>query len=218
MKKNYILFIFLFALSLSIHAQEKYGMSLKVGSAVPMLSFSDIYDANISAEIGLVMPFSKNLQFTLSTGYYKWNLNNAKFNSVNDNTQIDYYDIEAPIDAFPLTIGLRYKLLDSKAMPYLIGEFGFYYYTQKLSGSYIQNDVTYPAPEMENSGFSTIFGFGFGFAYPFSETIYFDSAAKFNGALKSQKVDVPDDNNGLNSASNVSYFLTVMAGINIYFD
>ncbi len=216
--KKFFLFFLLVVLTVSTNAQEKYGMNLKVGSAVPMLSFSDIYDANVSAEIGLLMPFSKNLQFTLNTGYYKWNLNNAKFNSVNENTQVDYYDIEAPIDAFPLTIGLRYKLLDSKAIPYLIGEFGFYYYKQKLSGSYIQNDVTYPAPELENSGFSTIFAFGFGFAYPFSENVHFDAAAKFNGALKSQKIDVSDDNNGLNSASNVSYFLTIMGGINIYFD
>ena len=156
--------------------------------------------------------------FTLNTGYYKWNLNNSKFNSVNENTQVDYYDIEAPIDAFPLTIGLRYILLDAKVIPYLIGEFGFYYYKQKLSGSYVQNGQTYPAPEMENSGFSTIFGFGFGAAYPFSEKVHLDIAAKFNGALKSQKVDVPDNNNGLNSASNVSYFLTLMGGINIYFD
>ena len=216
--KKFFLFFLLVVLTVSTNAQEKYGMNLKVGSAVPMLSFSDIYDANVSAEIGLLMPFSKNLQFTLNTGYYKWNLNNSKFNSVNENTQVDYYDVEAPIDAFPLTIGLRYKLLDSKAIPYLIGEFGFYYYKQNLSGSYIQNDVTYPAPELENSGFSTIFAFGFGFAYPFSENVHFDAAAKFNGALKSQKIDVSDDNNGLNSASNVSYFLTIMGGINIYFD
>ncbi len=216
--KKIFLFFLLAVLSVSTNAQEKYGMNLKFGVGVPMLNFSDIYDGNISAEVGLLMPFSENLQFTLNTGYYKWNLNNTKFNCVNENTQVEYYDIEAPIDAFPLIIGFRYKLLDAKAMPYLIGQFGFYYYTQKLSGSYVQNGQTYPAPEMDNSGFSTIFAFGFGLAYPFSEKVHFDAAAKFNGALKSQKVDVPDDNNGLNSASNVTYFLTLMAGINIYFD
>jgi hypothetical protein len=215
------IFLFLFSILFINNlyfAQSTTGLDIKVGSAIPLLKFSDLYNANLSATAGVILPFSEDMQFIISSGYLRWDLNNSKFNSKNAGKNgYDYFEFEAPINAIPLLLSFRYRLTESKVIPYLAADFGFYYFTQKLTGNYSQNGNVYPAPPVENNGFSTMLALGFGLTYKLGNNYYLDFTSKFNGAANADRVSSSGSGGDVNTSSNTTYFLSAMIGINYYF-
>jgi len=198
-------------------------IDIKIGYNAPVFNFDDAYDGGLGFNIGILYPFYENLQFSLNTGYTKWGFDNTAFNLKNTNENYTSFDIEAPLSIIPFTFGVKYYATNSKVRPYFSAEFGFFYYTQKASGTYTwvgktgASEETYIIPELNDSGFRTMINAGAGVITPINKDWVLDFQIKMNALLNAQSVSGSHNSGAVEGTSSTHYFLTIAGGINYYF-
>lgn len=216
--KNIIYLLLLIFYSSTIAQQGKI-FDVKVGTSIPIIKFGELYTPGFSSSIGYLYSFSNSTQVSLRTGFSVIPFDNEKYNAKNaDFENGESFGLEAPIKIIPFSLGIRYLLSDKKIKPYFEGAIGFYYYYQKLTGTYIQNGQIVNAPEMKESAFSTMFNLGLGFIYPLSEDIDFDFSGKFNGYINANAVSSNGQSSSVKSSSRTLYSISILAGINVHLD
>lgn len=217
MKTKVLLFATLLLFVGKLYSQDNKALDLKLGAAVPVIKFGELYETGFSANIGFIYKFFEKTKFTLTTGYINFPFDNEKYNAkYADYDRGEYFNLKAPITVIPILIGIRYYLTDKKVQPYVMADFGFYFYSQKLSGNYTQDGLTVPAPEIKENTFSTMFDIGFGITYPLSKVVDFDLQGKFTGLLNANAVSGSGNSSAVSTASNTYFHISFLAGINYY--
>ncbi|MCF6268527.1 MAG: hypothetical protein L3J41_02320 [Melioribacteraceae bacterium] len=223
MKK--IFFMFLFFLSVNtINGQvAKRGIDIKVVYNSPVFNFNNVYKGGMGINIGILYPFYDNLQFSLNTGYTKWDFDNAAYNLKNTNANYTSFDIKAPLNMIPITFGVKYFATNSKVRPYFSVEFGFFYYTQTATGTYTwiakpgDPEDTFTLAELNDSGFRTMVNAGAGVVAPLNNIWILDFQIKMNALVNAQSVGGTHNSGSIEGNSATHYFLSIAGGINYYF-
>ncbi len=222
---NKALIILLFILSVTLVNGQKIqrGIDVKIGYNSPVFNFDDAYDGGIGINVGILYPFYDNLQFSLNTGYTKWGFDNMAFNLKNTNEHYTSFDITAPLTIVPFTFGVKYYATNTKVRPYFSAELGFFYYTQKVSGTYTwvgkpgATEEAYTLAELKSSGFKPMANIGAGVITPINEEWILDFQIKMNALLNAQSVSGSNNEGAVEGTSSTHFYITIAAGINYYF-
>jgi len=223
MKKIFFTLLLIFFVT-NINGQSvERVIDVKISYNSPVFNFDDTYDGGIGINVGILYPFYENLQFSLNTGYTKWGFDNTAFNLKNTDDNYTSFDITAPLTVIPFTFGVKYYASNTKVRPYFSAELGFFYYTQKASGTYTwvgktgATEETYTLSELKNSGFKPMASVGAGVITPVSEDWVLDFQIKMNALLNAQSVSGNNNSGSVEGTSSTHYFLTIAGGINYYF-
>lgn len=222
MKKTFIILFVVFSLTYINGQVSRKGLDLKIGYNPPVFNFDDVYDSGLGLSIGILYPFYDNLQFSLNTGFVRWGFDNNAFNLKYTNDKYTEFNIEAPINFIPLTFGIKYYASNTKVRPYFSAELGFFFFSQKTTGTYYYaspngGEEQYKIPELKESGFRPMLNLGAGFTTPINEEWMFDFQVKMNALLNAQSVSGSNNGGGVTKSSSTNYFITIAGGINYYF-
>ncbi len=224
MKKTLLIFWILIAVTLNAQHITQKGVDIKVGYNTPLFNFNDYYGGGLGIAFSMLYPFADNLQFTLNTGYQNWSFDNTAFNLKNTNEYYTDFNFDAPIFIIPLTLGIKYYASSTKVKPYFSAEFGFFYYTQEISGTYtwIGNPSgtgnTYTLAPIKDSGFKTMLSTGAGATVPLNNNLDLDFQIKMNALFNAQSVKESDNAGAVEGTSSTIFSLSIIGGINYYFN
>lgn len=225
MKKTlFLLFITMLLISGSILAQrETTGLDIKFGIQPPVFHFDELYNSGYGVYLGGLFPFSKDLQFTLYTGYVLWSFDNKAMNLKYTNEYYTNFDIEAPINLIPLTIGIKYYAAKTKVKPYFSADFGFFYHWQTVNGTYTWRNPTgsedaYTLSNQTSSGIRTMLSVGAGVTTPLSKTMDLDFQIKMHALYNAQAISNPGGDGQINGTSSTLYYMAFLIGINYYLE
>ena len=224
MKKTIILFflaIFLFS-GFSMAQRKTTGLDIKIGIQPPVFNFDDLYNTGYGFYFGGLFPFSKEMQFTLYTGYLSWGFDNEALIRKYTNEYYTDFNIEAPMSLVPLTLGIKYYAAKTKVKPYLSADFGFFYYWQTANGTYTWrnpsgSESTYVLSDQTESGFRTMLSLGAGIVTPLSKIIDLDFQIKLNALYNAQAIRGASGGE-INGSSSTLYYMAFMVGINYYLE
>lgn len=223
MKKTIILFflVAIFISEFSIAQRKTTGLDIKFGIQPPVFNFDDLYNTGYGIYFGGLFPFSKEMQFTLYTGYLTWGFDNEALIRKFTNEYYTDFNIEAPMTLVPLTIGIKYYASKTKVKPYFSADFGFFYYWQTVSGTYTWNDpaggeIEAPLDQAE-SGFRTMLSLGAGIVTPISKIIDLDFQIKLNALYNAQAINGASGSE-VSGSSSTLYYMAFMIGINYYLE
>lgn len=217
MKKIIFIFLIIICSSLTFAQRNSTGIDIKVGVQLPLSDFDDLYNTGYGLSVMGLFPFYDDLQFTLGTGYNVWSFDNEEFNSMNTDERYNSFDLEAPIKVIPLTIGIKYYAGNTKVIPYLSADGGFYYFSQQLSGTYTYDGQVVNAPNQTKSGFKTMISLGAGFIIQLAEKLDLDFQVKFNSLINATSISNTGNQGSIESGSSTIYYLSILGGINYYF-
>ena len=225
MKKTIILFFLavIFISELSMAQRKTTGLDIKFGIQPPVFNFDDLYNTGYGFYFGGLFPFSKEMQFTLYTGYLTWGFDNEALIRKFTNEYYTDFNIEAPMNLVPLTIGIKYYASKTKVKPYFSADFGFFYYWQTVNGTYTWKDPaggesTYVLSDQTESGFRTMLSLGAGIVTPLSEIIDLDLQIKLNALYNAQAISGTGGSGEINGSSSTLYYMAFMIGINYYLE
>jgi len=224
MKRIGIILFLILTVTIANGQNKRTGIDFKVGYNSPVFNFDDFYEGGLGMSFGVLYPFYDNMQFSLNTGYAKWTFDNTAYNLKNSNDNYSEFNIDAPITLIPLTLGIKYYATDSKVRPYFSAEFGFYYYSQKATGTYTwtakpgTSGETFAIPELKDSGFRTMLNVGAGVITPVAKDWDLDLQIKMNGLFGAQSVTGSNNSGSVEGSSSTLYYITIGAGINYYFE
>ena len=223
-KTTILLFLALLFISVFSLAQRKEtGLDIKVGIQPPVFNFDDLYNTGYGFYFGGLFPFSKDLQFTLYTGYLSWGFDNEALIRKFTNQYYTNFNIEAPMNLVPLTVGIKYYVAETKVKPYLSADFGFFYYWQNTTGTYTWRnpaggEETNIPVNQTDSGFRTMLGLGAGIVTPISKIIDLDFQIKLNALYNAQATSGIGGSGEINGSSSTLYYMAFMIGINYYLE
>ena len=216
MKK--ILFIIVL-LSTSLIAQKgQYGFAVSGGMNIPTGDFANFYNTAFGGFGGIFYNFSETGRVSAIIGYNSWAVD---LDAVNENLTNSgnkgKYNLEAPVSAIPILIGIKFFLKTKMTFtPYIMAEGGIYKITREVYGQYINGDGAAtpltPQSDRTNDG---AFNVGFGIEYPINETINFDINAKYHYILNKDTYNLGDA--GYASSYSAISFISINAGLNIFF-
>lgn len=222
MKKIVLLLTILFS-GLTIAQHKTTGLDLKIGIQPPVFNFDDLYNTGYGISLGGLFPFKEDLQFTLYTGYFSWGFDNESFNRKYANDLYTGFDLEAPMNLIPLTLGIKYYASDTKVRPYLTADFGFFYFWQTANGTYTWKNPsgaenTYVLSDQNESGIRTMLSLGAGITTPLSKIIDLDFQIKINALYNAQTINGTSNGGQINGSSSTMYYMSFLVGINYYLE
>ncbi len=223
MSKALIILLFIISATLTNGQTVQRGVDIKLAYNSPVFNFDDTYNGGIGFNIGILYPFANNIQFSLNTGYTKWGFDNNAFNLKNTNDHYTSFDISAPLSIIPFTFGIKYYATNTKVRPYFSAELGFFYYTQKATGSYTwvgkpgDAEELNSIPELKDSGFRPMVSAGAGIVAPINKEWMLDFQIKMNALLNAQSVNGSNNSGAVEGTSSTHFFLSIVAGINYFF-
>ena len=223
MNKILIMLFLILSVTLSNGQAIQRGLDIKIGYNSPVFNFNDVYDGGIGVNIGILYPFYKNLQFSINTGYTKWGFDNTAFNLRNTNEHYINFNITAHLTIVPFTFGVKYYATNTKVRPYFSAELGFFYYTQRATGTYTwvgkpgATEETLSFAELKNSGFKPMANIGAGVITPINNIWLLDFQIKMNTLLNAQSVSGSNSDGAVEGTSSTYFYISIFAGINYYF-
>ncbi|MCF6268526.1 MAG: porin family protein [Melioribacteraceae bacterium] len=216
MKKT-ILILLLSAAALS--AQEgEYGFTINGSLNFPGGDFDDYYNASFGGSGGIFYNFSETGRVSATIGYNAWSLDLDALNEdVKKSENPGSYNIEAPINAIPFLINVKFFLkTETSVTPYLLLEGGVYNITREVYGKYINEDgVSNKVTPRSDKTFDGSLNLGLGIEYPINELINLDINARYHYLLNKDTYNLGDAGYGY-SYSTIN-FISISAGLNIFF-
>ncbi len=216
MKKTILVFILL---TTSLFAQKgEYGFTINGGLNFPGGDFSSYYHASFGGSGSIFYNFSEIGRVSATVGYNSWSLDlNALNEDVKKNGNTGSYNIEAPINAIPFLLNVKFFLKTELSFtPYIMLEGGVYNITREVYGKYIdENGISHKVTPKSDITTDGSLNLGFGIEYPINELINFDINARYHYLLNKDTYNLGDV--GYGSSYSTINFISVFVGLNIFF-
>ena len=217
--KKYFLIICFWGFSSFIYGQTDYGFTLKGGVNFPVGDFSNYYNAGFGGLGGVFYNVNNTTRVSFIIGYNRWSIDLDALNrDLQNSGNTGKYDIEAPIKAIPILINVKFFWRNNKKVdPYIVLEAGVYKITKDLYGRYIYADgTTLRVNPQSNNVTNGSFNFGVGFEYPINEVISLDFSSRYHLVLNQDVYNLGEV--GYGTAYSTNNFISVFAGINVFFE
>ncbi len=217
--KKYILIFCLVTFSNLMYGQADYGFTLKGGVNFPVGDFAKFYNAGIGGFGGFFYNLRPSTRFSFSIGYNSWSLDLDALNEELKNSgNTGSYDVEAPVKTIPIFINVKLFWRDNPNFyPYVVLEGGVYKITRELYGRYIsENGESIKVTPRNESYTDGSFNFGIGFEYPINDVITLDVSSRYHMVLQENVYSMGDA--GYQSEFSTSNFISLFAGINVFFE
>ncbi|MEN8191570.1 MAG: outer membrane beta-barrel protein [Bacteroidota bacterium] len=219
MKTIKYLIIILLTFFSNIYGQADFGFTLKGGVNFPVGDFSNYYNTGFGGFGGVFYNINNTTRISFTIGYNNWPLDLDALNeAIKNSGNPTKFDIEAPIKAVPILINVKFFLRNNKSFqPYVVLEGGVYNIIREIYGRFIDengNSHTY-SPSTENFTDGS-FNIGAGFEYPLNEIITFDISTRYHLVLNKEVYNFGDAGYGTSYSTN--NFISVFAGINVFFE
>ncbi len=216
MKK--IFFTLLLLSSFLLAQKGEYGFTVKGGMNFPTGDFANYYNASFGGFGGIFYNFSETARVSAIIGYNTWALDLDAFNEdVKKNGNKGDYNIEAPINAIPMLINVKFfPKTEMSFKPYFLLEGGIYKITRDAYGKYINesgvsNNIT-KRSDKTTDGCITL---GLGIEYPINEVMNFDISSRYHYIFNEDIHNLGTE--GYATSYSTSHFISVYAGLNIFF-
>ncbi len=213
------LLLIIVLISTSIIAQKgQYGFTVNGGMNFPTGDFATFYNTSFGGFGGIFYNFSETGRVSAIIGYNSWSVDLDALNEdLTNSGNKGKYNLEAPISAIPILIGIKFFLKTKMTFsPYAMAEGGIYKITREVYGQYISEDGSAtpltPQSDKTNDG---AFNIGFGIEYPINETMHFDINAKYHYILNKDVYNLGYA--GYASSYSTISFISINAGLNIFF-
>lgn len=216
MKKS-LLFLLLFT-SYLFAQKGDYGLTIKGGLNFPIGDFNNYYNASLGGFGGAFYNFSETGRVSFTIGYNSWPIDLDALNEdLKNSGNTGRYNIEAPINAIPILINVKFFLKTELSFtPYFQLEGGVYNITREVYGKYINLEGVAQSitSRNENTTDGSI-SLGFGAEYPINEIINFDISTRYHLILYKYLHSIAGG--GYETNSNTNNFISLSAGLNIFF-
>ena len=216
MKKT-LLILILFTASLFAQKGE-YGFTIKGGINFPTGDFANFYNASFGGFGGIFYNFSETGRVSATIGYNAWSLDLDALNEdVKNSGNTGRYNIEAPINAIPILINVKFfPKTEMNFKPYFLLEGGVYKITREVYGKYINEDgisnsVTNRSEKTTDGSLSL----GLGIEYPINDVMNLDISSRYHYIFNEDVHNLGDE--GYASSYSTNNFISVSAGLNIFF-
>jgi opacity protein-like surface antigen len=159
---------FLILVSAASLAQEKVGIGLWGGLAIPTGHYGDIYDTGYGFAGSFEYRLNPGLGFTVSAGIFRWSVTETVPDEIGLGFEEEY---TSSLSTVPLLGGIRYYILPRNFSPYVHIEIGTHFV--KWEETFLEETVT-------GSGSDYGFGLGAGTLIYLSPTFQVDAQIKYN--------------------------------------
>lgn len=202
----------------SIYGQADYGFTLKGGVNFPVGDFVKYYNAGFGGFGGLFYNINSTTRISFNIGYNSWALDLDALNKdLNNSGNPGKYDIEAPISTIPILINVKFFWRNNKKFyPYVVLEGGVYKTSKEVYGKFIPQDgKSLQVTPRDVSTTDGSFNFGVGFEYPLNEVLTLDVSSRYHLVLNQDVYNLGDI--GYGTAYSTNNFISIFAGINVFF-
>ncbi len=218
LKMKKVFFALLLLTSIAYSQKGEYGFTVKGGMNFPTGDFANYYNAAFGGFGGIFYNFSETARVSAIIGYNAWSLDLDAFNKdVKKNGNKGSYNIEAPISAIPILVNVKYfPKTEMSFKPYLLLEGGVYKITREVYGKYInESGVSSNVTRRSDKTTDGSISLGIGVEYPINEVMNFDISSRYHYIFNEDVHNL--GNEGYATSYSTSNFISVYAGINIFF-
>lgn len=218
MKKLLMFIILSFSLISTCFAQ--FGVGATGYTSIPSGEFSDFYNAGFGGSGRITYFLHNDKQVYFNVGYHQWKFDNSKFNKwFKNNGGVGEFDLDAPVTAIPLLIGLKYIVADfSNLKTYIDVSAGYYLIKAETSGEYKNNGQSLDVGDESENFEELALGIGAGIMIPLAKKLNADIGVKVDFITDSEAVksSLSDETKDYYKEKNVTTFL-IFAGVSYQF-
>lgn len=211
--KNIFIPLFLLFFTLNLYSQEdRWGLTVNGGLAIPTGDFSNYYDNGYTFSAGAIYDFKFSTRLSIILGYTRWELNQNEFNRSLEQDSVRF-EGTAPISTIPLLLQLKWYGTQERLKLYALIEGGFYFNRSEFSGNVFVADTLIGSISGKESSTNTGINLGLGLSFSISENIEFDFTGKYHIVSVNNSYNFTNTNQS--ATINSDQFWSLTAGISI---